>query len=45
MKALERLYERKAAVNELIRSLEAYREAETARRRECIRLSAQWRCA
>jgi hypothetical protein len=39
-RALERLYKRKLAVDDLIRSLEVYREAQRVRRCERLRSSA-----
>ena len=39
-RALERLYERKAAVEDLIRSLEGYQEINAPRRAELIEFSA-----
>jgi len=39
-RALERLYERKAAVDHLIRSLEEYQRIEGPRRAECVELRA-----
>jgi hypothetical protein len=40
VRALERLYLRRAAVNDLIRSLEIYEQAEPTRRTACIPISA-----
>lgn len=42
-RALERLYERKAVVEDLIRSLEDYQQVGT-RRAECIEISAPQKC-
>lgn len=39
-RALDRLYERKAAVEDLIRSLEEYQRTNSPRRAECIEFSA-----
>ena len=45
-RALERLYERRAAVEDLIRSLEDYQQCGHARHRaECIELTAAGRCS
>lgn len=42
-RALERLYERKAAVDDLIRSLEGYQRAK--RKPQCIPFSAERKCS
>ena len=44
-RALERLYERKAAVEDLIRSLQDYQRSNAPRRAECIEFSAPPRCS
>jgi len=43
-RALERLYERRAAVDNLIRSLEDY-ASNSVRRRECLEFSAARKCS
>ena len=40
-RTLERLYERRAAVDDLIRSLEEYQRANEPRKAECAELSAE----
>ena len=44
-RALERLYERRAAVDDLIRSLEEYQRAKGRRRAPCIEFSAVQTCS
>ena len=44
-RALERLYERRAAVDGLISSLEQYQESRAIRRAECIEFSAERKCS
>ena len=44
-RALERLYARRDALDDLIRSLEDYDEASTAPRAECIPISVGRRCS
>jgi hypothetical protein len=44
-RALDRLYERKAAVEDLIRSLEDYQRSNVPRRAECIEFSAPRKCS
>jgi hypothetical protein len=44
-RALERLYERKDAVEDLIRSLEGYEQCHKACAAECIELSAARKCS
>jgi hypothetical protein len=43
--ALQRLYERREAVDDLIRSLEQYRNMCPPHRAECVALSAESRCS
>jgi hypothetical protein len=43
--ALERLYQRREAVDDLIRSLENYQRRFAPRKAECIPLSAAERCS
>jgi hypothetical protein len=43
-RALERLYERRAAVDNLIRSLEDY-ASNSVRRRQCLEFSAARKCS
>lgn len=43
-RALERLYERRDAVEDLIRSLEGYEQCHKARA-ACIDISAAWKCS
>jgi hypothetical protein len=44
-RALERLYERRAAVDNLIRSLEDYANCAAERRPACIAFSAARKCS
>ena len=44
-RTLERLYQRKRAIQDLIRSIESYRQARNAKRCECIEFSAGRRCS
>jgi ERCC4-type nuclease len=44
-RALDRLYERKAAVEDLIRSLEDYQLANQPRRGECVPFIAPRKCS
>jgi hypothetical protein len=44
-RVLERLYQRKLAVDELIRSLEGYREMERRARRERMETPARCKCS
>ena len=44
-RALERLYERRAAVDDLIRSLEEYQRVKGRRRAQCIEFSAARTCS
>lgn len=44
-RALERLYERRDAVDDLIRSLEGYAECHQARLDSCIEFSAARKCS
>jgi hypothetical protein len=39
-RALDRLYERRAAVEDLIRSLEIYQRSHVSRRAECVEFNA-----
>jgi len=39
-RALERLYQRRSAVDQLIESLERYQTVQTARRAECIEITS-----
>lgn len=43
-RALRRLYERRAAVEQLILSLERYQQAPQAQRAECIEFNAGRKC-
>jgi len=43
--ALERLYERREVVENLIRSLEDYERARTARRPACVDISSRRKCS
>ena len=43
--ALERLYERREAVDDLIRSLENYKRCSPERKAECIPFSVEERCS
>ena len=40
-RALARLYERKSAVDQLIRSLERYQQSQAIRRARCVPISAE----
>jgi hypothetical protein len=44
-RALERLYERRDAVEDLIRSLEGYEQCHKVRAAERIDVSAVWKCS
>jgi hypothetical protein len=44
-RALERLYERRDAVEDLIQSLEGYEQCHKARRAACIEFSASRKCS
>lgn len=44
-RALERLYERRDSVEDLIRSLEGYEQCHKARRAACIEFSAARKCS
>jgi len=44
-RALERLYEKRAAVEELILSLERYQEASQKHRANCVEFSADRKCS
>ncbi len=44
LRALERLYARRDALDDLIRSLQDYDAASTARRAQCIPISVGRRC-
>jgi hypothetical protein len=44
-RALDRLYERKAAVEDLIRSLEIYERTANPRAGECVPFSAPLKCS
>jgi hypothetical protein len=44
-RALERLYERRAAVDGLISSLEKYQKASAIRRAACIEFNAERKCS
>lgn len=44
-RALERLYERKAAVEDLIRSLEGYERTTDSRMGKCVPFNAQLKCS
>jgi hypothetical protein len=44
-RALERLYERRAAVDGLISSLEEYEKSKAIRRAACIEFSAERKCS
>jgi len=44
-RALDRLYERRATVESLIRSLEDYERCRHPQRAECIEFSAERRCS
>jgi hypothetical protein len=44
-RALERLYERRAAVDGLISSLEKYQKASATRRAACIEFNAERKCS
>ena len=44
-RALERLYERRDALEDLIRSLEGYEQCHKASAAACIDISAAWRCS
>jgi hypothetical protein len=44
-RALERLYERRAAVDDLIRSLEEYQRTKAGRRAPCVEISAVRTCS
>ena len=44
-RALERLYERRDAVEDLIQSLEGYEQCNNARRAPCIEFSAARKCS
>ena len=44
-RALERLYERKAAVEDLIRSLEGYERTTHPKMGRCVPFSAQLKCS
>lgn len=43
-RALQRLYDRRAAVEQLILSLERYQQARQQRQAECMEFSAERRC-
>ena len=45
LRALDRLYERKAAVEDLIRSLEVYQRTTNSRRGECVPFIAPRKCS
>jgi len=44
-RALQRLYEKKAAVEELIWSLEQYQNTQQKHRAECVEINAAPRCS
>ena len=44
-RALERLYERRAAVEHLIRSLENYQRTTVGRRADCVEFSVERKCS
>lgn len=44
-RALDRLYERKAAVEDLIRSLQDYQRSNAPKRAQCIEFSALPKCS
>jgi hypothetical protein len=44
-RALERLYERRDAVEDLIRSLEGYEQCHNARRAACIEFTGARKCS
>ena len=43
--ALQRLYERREAVDDLIRSLEHYKKSSPSRKPECVAFSAEAKCS